>query len=86
MGLSIFMVGHMETGPARDWDDPSGIFHLLEDLAEEGDDMKTELTRYFSKFPLLARSGAGYPSGSSSPISISRPAAMLLVLIRRILE
>lgn len=47
VGLSIFMVGRMETGPAGDWDDPSGIFHLLENLAEEGDDMKTELTRYF---------------------------------------
>ena len=72
MGLSIFMVGHMETGPARDWDDPSGIFHLLEDLAEEGDDMKTELTRYFRNSLYWLVLGAG----SSSPISISRPAAM----------
>ena len=59
VGLSIFMVGHMETGPARDWDDPSGIFHLLEDLAEEGDDMKTELTRYFRNSLYWLVLGAG---------------------------
>ena len=76
MGLSIFMVGRMETGPAGDWDDPSGIFHLLEDLAEEGDDMKTELTRYFRNSLYWLVLGAGFPSGLSSPISIPDSAAM----------
>ena len=40
-------------------DDPSGIFHLLEDLAEEGDDAKTELTRYFRNSLYWLVLGAG---------------------------
>ena len=66
MGLSIFVVGRMETGSAGDWHDPSGVFPLLEDLAEEGDDMKTELTRYFRNslyWPAAMCSGR-YPQSS----------------------
>ena len=59
VGLSIFVVGRMETGPAGDWHDPSGVFPLLEDLAEEGDDMKTELTRYFRNSLYWLVLGAG---------------------------
>ena len=47
MGLSIFMVGRMETGPAGDWDDPSGVFPLLEDMEEENESMKDDLIRCF---------------------------------------
>ena len=59
VGLSIFVVGRMETGSAGDWHDPSGVFPLLEDLAEEGDDMKTELTRYFRNSLYWLVLGAG---------------------------
>ena len=76
MGLSIFVVGRMETGHAGDWDDPSGIFHLLENLAEEGDDMKTELTRYYRNSLYWLVLGAGLSVRASSPISIPDSAAM----------
>ena len=76
MGLSIFMVGRMETGPAGDWDDPSGIFHLLEDMEEENESMKDDLIRCFRNPLYWLVLCAGLSVRSSSPISISRPAAM----------
>ena len=83
MGLSIFMVGRMETGPVGDWHDPSGIFHLLENLAEEGDDMKTELTRYFRNSLYWRRViRPGCPLLFRFPI----PQRCVLVAIRRVLE
>lgn len=47
VGLSIFVVGRMETGPAGDWHDPSGVFPLLEDMEEESKGMKADLIRCF---------------------------------------
>ena len=71
MGLSIFVVGRMETGPAGDWHDPSGVFPLLEDMEEESKGMKADLIRSTGSFW-----APGYPSGLSSPISIPDSAAM----------
>ena len=47
VGLSIFVVGRMETGPAGDWHDSSGVFPLLEDMEEENESMKDDLIRCF---------------------------------------
>ena len=47
VGLSIFVVGRMETGPAGDWHDSSGIIPLLEDMDEENESMKDDLIRCF---------------------------------------